>query len=167
MRKLHLALVSLVAVIVLVAGSRIATAQREASPLVGVWKVAEVTFTGPKGRTLTNPQPGLRIFTASHYSVNQVTSDGPRPLLPDSGATDKQLLEAFGPLNVSAGTYQIAGNEIRLTRIVGKTANTMKPGNFMTFTFRMEGKNTLWMTSKASDEGPVPNPQTTKLSRLE
>jgi hypothetical protein len=165
--NLRLVVVSLALTLVLVYGSLIALAQRGASPVVGVWKVAEVTFTGPKARTLTNPQPGIRIFTASHYSVNQVTSEGPRPLLPETGATDKQLLDAFGPLNVSAGTYQIVGDEIRLTRVVGKTANTMKPGNFMTFTFRMDGKNTLWMTSKASDEGTVPNPQTTKLTRLE
>jgi hypothetical protein len=46
-------------------------AQGGASPVTGVWKVAEVTFTEPKARTLTNPQPGIRIFTATHYSATQ------------------------------------------------------------------------------------------------
>ena len=157
----------LAAAFVLLCGTVIAIAQGGASPVIGVWKVAEVTYTGANARTLTNPQPGIRIFTATYYSVNQVTSAEPRPLLPATGATDKQLLDAYGPLNVSAGTYQIAGNEIRLTRIVGKTANTMTPGNLATFTFRMDGKNTLWMTQKATEVGPVTNPQTIKLTRLE
>jgi hypothetical protein len=157
----------LAAAFVLLCGTVIAFAQRGASPVIGVWKVSEITYTGPKARTVTNPQPGIRIFTATYYSVNQVTSEAPRPLLPATGATDKQLLEVFGPLNVSAGTYQITGDEIRLTRIVGKTANTMTPGNFASFTFRMDGKNTLWMTPKATETGAVANPQTIKMTRLE
>jgi hypothetical protein len=155
------------AVFVLVCGAIVVIAQSGGAPVVGVWRIAEITYKGPNARTVTTPQPGIRIFTATHYSVTQVTSDGPRARIPDKGATDKQLLEQFGPLNVSAGTYQITGDEIRLVRIVGKTANTMEPGNFASFTFRMEGKNTLWMTQKATDVGPVANPQTIKLTRLE
>jgi hypothetical protein len=43
----------------------------------------------------------------------------------------------------------------------------MKPGNFGVLTFRMEGKDTLWLTPKASDTGPQQNPTTVKLTRVE
>jgi hypothetical protein len=50
-------------------------------PLEGVWRVAEVTTTGAKASTNKQPQPGLVIFTAKHYSIIRVTADKPRPAL--------------------------------------------------------------------------------------
>ena len=64
--------------------------------IVGVWKLSETTTTGPNAKKVTSPQPGLRIYTRQHYSLTTVTSDKPRPELPEKGATDKQLADAFG-----------------------------------------------------------------------
>ena len=68
------------AVLVVVLGM-VAIAQRGSadSPVVGVWRVSEGTFTGPNARTVKNPQPGIVIFTPRYYSINAVTSDTPRP----------------------------------------------------------------------------------------
>jgi hypothetical protein len=149
-------------------GQMVSLAQGKTSPVVGVWRVAELTRTGPNAGTNAHPQPGLYIFTARHYSIETVTSDGPRPELPEQGATDKQRSDAFGPpFTANAGTYEIKGNELIDTVIVAKNPNIMRTGALQTFTFKMEGKNTLWLTQKANQNGPVTNPPTVKLTRVE
>jgi hypothetical protein len=96
-----------------------------------------------------------------------VTADAPRPELPLQGATDKQRADAFGPFTANAGTYAIKGNELTRTIVTAKNPRVMNNGNFEVSTFRMEGKNTLWLISKADGSGPVANPTTVKLTRLE
>jgi hypothetical protein len=136
----------------------------------GAWKVAEVTFTGPNARKMTSPQPSVRIFTQRHYSFNDVNGDKPRPELPAAPqpqATEKQLADAFGPFTGQAGTYEVSGHEITVRPVAAKSPNAMRAGAFNTSTFRFEGNNTLWLTSKANAAGPVANPTTLKLTRLE
>jgi hypothetical protein len=137
--------------------------------VVGVWRVSEVTTTGPNGRKYTNPQPSVRIFTQRYYAIDEVTSDAPRPELPlpADKQTDKQKADAFGPFVGQAGTYEIKGAEMTLKRITAKNPATMKVGTFAVNTFRMEGNNTLWLTQKATEAGPATNPTTWKLTRLE
>lgn len=140
---------------------------KSASPVVGVWQVAEVTTTGPNGHKNASPQPGLYIFAASHYAQERVTSDTPRAELPTTERTDKQVADAFGPFNANAGSYEVKGNEIWFKRVVAKSPATMKAGNFEIDTFRMEGKNSLWLTPKETAEGQPRNPTTVKLTRIE
>ena len=45
------------------------------NPLVGAWKVTEIA--NPNSPPLTNPQPGLYVFTEKHYSA--VRLNGTRP----------------------------------------------------------------------------------------
>jgi hypothetical protein len=138
------------------------------SEIIGVWRVSEVTTPGPNGRKVTDPQPSLGIFTPRYFSAIAVTSDAPRPeSAPGEQQTDKQLADAFGAFRAQAGTYEIKGNEITYRIIVTKNPSGMRAGSFVTDTFRMEGKDTLWLTRKATDAGPARNPTTWKLTRLE
>jgi hypothetical protein len=143
---------------------KVASAQprNAVSPIIGVWRLTELTTTGPSGKTNPNPQPGLLIFTGRYYSFNAVTSDAPRPELPipATSATDKQKADAFGPFHAVAGTYEIKGNELRFSRVVAKAPTSMLPGNSEIDAFRMEG-DTLWMTESRQ------NPVTWKLKRVE
>src|SRR5688572_23938001 len=85
---------------ILVVGAAIAAQEggRSTPSIVGVWKAAEVTITGPNARKIMEPQPDLHIFTRRHYSNMAVTADKPRPELPEGQkASDKQLADAFGP----------------------------------------------------------------------
>jgi hypothetical protein len=144
-------------------------AQRGNSPsIVGVWKVSEITTTGPNARKIANPQPGLRIFTQRHYSISEVTSDKPRLELPPLGqaATDKQLSDAFGPFTGQAGTYEIKGNELTTRAAAAKSPNAMRAESFITSTFVLEG-NSLTITTKVNATGPIANPTTTKYTRVE
>ena len=137
------------------------------SPVVGVWRVAEIAVTGPNASTIKTPQPGLVIFTQRHYSIDMVTSDAPRPELPAQGPTDKQIADAFGPFTGNAGTYAIKGTELTRTPVAAKSPNAMSSGVFQVDTIKMEGKDTLWLTPKANRAGPVANPTTLKLTRVE
>ena len=138
------------------------------SGVIGVWGVSEITFVGPNERTVTNPQPGIVIITPHYYSRNLVTSDAPRPELPPSDKrTDKQIADAFGPFTANAGTYEIRGNELTTTRIAAKNPAEMRAGNYLTFMFRLEGRDTLWLTSKTDENGPLANPTIVRLTRLE
>jgi hypothetical protein len=132
------------------------------SPVVGVWRLTELTTTGPGGNTNRNPQPGLLIFTTHYYSFNAVTSDSPRSELPATDATDKQRADAFGPYHSTAGTYEIRGHEIVFKRIAAKNPSAMRPGNSETDTFRMEGKDKLWMIEPRQQ-----NPVIWRLTRVE
>jgi hypothetical protein len=152
--------------VVVFAGTTLAQGASSTPTVVGVWRVSEVTYTGPNARTVTNPQPGIQIFTHRYYSVSRVTSDAPRPDLPAQGATDKQIAEAFAGFIGQSGTYEIKGNELTTRPIVAKGPPTMRPGTFFTNTFKLEG-DTLWLVSKSDTSGPVANPTTTKLTRLE
>ena len=68
-----------------------------------------------------------------------MTSDSPRAELPPAAQrTDKQVIDAFVPFNA---------NEID--------------------TFRIEGKNALWLTPKETADGQPPNPTTVNLKRIE
>jgi hypothetical protein len=158
------------AILVVVLGGitqMVGIAQGVKSPVIGVWRTSEVTRTGPNAGTNASPQPGLTIFTSRYYSIDSVTSDAPRPDLPQQGATDKQRADAWGPFTANAGTYAIKGNELTNTVITAKNPNVMKSGGWQAFTFRMDGKNTLWLTQKANQDGPVANPTTFKLTRVE
>src|SRR5262245_45193414 len=141
-------------------------AQRGGASIVGVWRVTEVTTTGPDGRKNTSPQPGLRIYTQRHYSISEVGGDKPRAELPAQGATDKQIADAWGQFVGQSGTYEIKGNEVIYRAIAAKNPGAMRAGNMTTATFSIEG-NTLTVTQKSNAAGPVANPTTTKLTRVE
>jgi hypothetical protein len=143
-------------------------AQKSTSPVTGVWRVAEVTTTGQNARKVTAPQPGLYIFTSGHYAIETVNTDSARPdLPPPDKRTDKQIADAFGPFTANAGSYEVKGNEVTFKIEVAKNPATMRAGSFQISTFRLEGKNTLLLTTKANNDGPAQNPFTTKLTRIE
>jgi hypothetical protein len=134
--------------------------------LQGVWKVTEVTLTGPNARTITVTQPSLYIFTKKHFCFAEIRGEKPQPDLPQKDATDAQKVATWTPFNAALGTYEIKGTTFTGRVIVAKNPYMMKPGNFGTGDFKIEG-NTLTITVKATDAGPVANPYTMKMVRLE
>jgi hypothetical protein len=132
--------------------------------LQGVWKITEVTMTGPDARTITAVQPGFMMFTKKHYAMVGITGDKPRPDLPQKDATDAQKVATWTPLNAMTGTYEVKGTTFSFHPVVGK--NPIEPGAFTTFDFKIEG-NTLSLTTKANKAGPIANPLKIKLTRVE
>jgi len=112
------------------------------SPLMGAWKVTEVApATGAK---ITNPQPGLYIFTRTHYSIMTVNGIKPRPRYEAGKATDAQKIAAFDTFTANSGTYTINGKTITTRPQVAKNPSVMS-GQEDEYTFEITG-NTLILT---------------------
>lgn len=143
---------------------------RPASPpsVRGVWRVVEVETTGPGASTNSKPQPGLYIFTAKYYSIARVMADKPRPNQPQdvTKATAAELLAAWNLFIAQSGTYEIAGSNLTLRPEVAKNPTVMAAGSYTTNSYKLEG-NTLSLTPKTTNTGPVAMSGTIKLIRVE
>ncbi len=135
----------------------------------GVWQAVEVTIPGPTKRTILipEPRPNLTVITARHYSRVQVEAEGARPSVADvTTASADELRAAWGPFYAEAGTYEVSGNLITLRAVAAKNPAAMTPGAFTTWSFKMEG-NTLLVTAERNQNGPIADPVTVTLRRVE
>jgi hypothetical protein len=144
-------------------------AQRKSGSLQGVWQVVEVRVTGPTPQTfaIPEPRPNLTILTARHYSRVEIHAPGPRPKLSDvTTASADELRAAWAPFVGEAGTYEVTGNVITMRPIAAKDPAGMEPGAFTTWTYELTG-DTLRVSAKGNQDGPIANPVTVKAVRIE
>jgi hypothetical protein len=148
--------------------SCLAVSAQAKTKLEGAWRVTEVTRTGPNAGTNSNPQPGLYVFAGKHYSIVTVNSDKPRPDLPAdaSKATAAELNAVWGPFTANSGTYEISGDTLTTHAMVAKNPGVMRSGSSATYSIKVQG-NTMTITQTKNTNGPVNNPTTTKLMRVE
>jgi hypothetical protein len=134
----------------------------------GVWRPAEVTIPGPEARRISQLQANLDIITAKHYSRVEIHTEGSRPGLADAAtATADELRRVWGPVVAEAGSYEKSGgNTLTFHPVVAKNPSAMTPGSFATYAYRVTG-DTLWLTQQRDQRGPVSNPPTIKLVRVE
>ena len=143
------------------------------SPVEGVWKVAEVvpasSNTTEKPTPITNPQPGLLVFTKGYYSILVVTGQNPRAAVE---AKDRQnltdaekiaLYEQWRAFTANSGTYEVKGSTITRRAIVAKNVSVMTRQESLSSEFKMDGPNTLW-TMPPADR---PNDPRIKWTRVE
>lgn len=137
------------------------------SSLQGTWRVAEITTPGASSPN-SNPQPGLFIFTAKHYSLMDTEATGPRPPFPSdvSKATAAEFNAAWQSINAQSGTYEYVAPTLTTHPFVAKNPNTMKPGSIQRWRVRIDG-NTLWLTQTLGVGGPMADAPTFKLVRVE
>jgi len=119
-------------------------------PLEGAWKVAEIVVTGAGASNVSNPQPGLFIFTRTHYSYMWVPGNQPRPLFKAEDPTNAEKTTAFDSFVANTGTYETSGTTLTIRPTVARVPNCMGGAAFMRFQFRVEG-NTLTLTQKSAD----------------
>lgn len=135
-----------------------------------MWRVAEITTTGPNGTTNRQPQPGLWILTGKHFSIVRVNSEKPRPNLSaaeESKASTAELLAVYGnAFTAMAGAYELTGDRLTTRAMVATRNGPMSPGSFQICSFALDG-STLVLTNAETNQGPVANPTTWKLVRLE
>ena len=141
----------------------------KAPSLQGVWQAVEVTIPGPVKRTIriSEPRPNLVMITARHYSRVLVEVEGARPVLTDvTKASADDLRAAWGPFYAEAGTYEVAGNVITMRPVAAKNSAAMLPGAYTTWSFTMDGSS-LRVTAAHNQHGPIANPPTITLLRVE
>ncbi len=164
MKRLLIAALALVAL----TGPPIA-AQSSRGSIEGVWRIVEATITGPNARTLAfADMPNLTIITAKHYSRVEVQAERPRPVLADvAKATADELRAAWGPFVAEAGTYEMSADHLVTMRpIASKNPAVMGAGVFITYSYKLDG-DTLSLTQERNQKGPIANPFTIKLVRVE
>jgi hypothetical protein len=130
----------------------------------GVWRVVEVTPTGPNATINTSPQPGFYIFTAKHFSIiRDASPKGRQPVKDIAKLTGEEALATYGPFQARAGTYEVTGSTINMTVQVAKNP---PHGRKEVDSFKIEG-DTLWITQMTGATGKVANPTTIRLTRVE
>ena len=99
------------------------------SALLGAWRVTEIADPGKPA--ITNPQPGLMIFTKQHYSFIRINGAKPLPDYPSNDkATDAQKVAVFDALYLNAGSYSATADTLATKSFVAKSAFAMAgPGN--------------------------------------
>ncbi len=140
--------------------SGMAAAQQKSTSLTGAWKVMKIQMTGPNARTVTNPQPGLYLFTDKYFSIMMVTADHPRPIHPTlpemPKATAQEILAIYGPYVANTGTYEINGGTLIMRPIVSKNPELM--GGSVTYSFEVQGNSLTLKMVKMSMGASVPPP---------
>jgi hypothetical protein len=120
------------------------------NPLMGAWKVTEVTNPGQP--TITNVQPGLYVFSEKHYSAVRIQGTRPLPAYPSNDkATQADKAQVFDSLYMNTGGYTVSGNTLTTMPQVAKSAFAMAPGRKTEYNFTISG-NTLTLTQK---DGPT------------
>ena len=95
-----------------------------ANPLVGTWRIAEIADANKP--PLTEPQPGLYIFTPKHYSMVRINGTKPLPDYPSNDkATDADKVAVFNALYLQSGTYTLKDNILSIKALVAKSAFAM------------------------------------------
>ena len=109
------------------------------SELQGAWVVTSWELDG---EMIPDPQPGLIVFTGTHYSMMYVNVAEPRDRYAGEEMTDAEMVGAYGTLTANSGRYEVSGNELTTRAYVAKDPNYMGdwPENVGTYTFRMEGE---------------------------
>lgn len=120
------------------------TAQKQATPVEGVWRIVEQTINE---RTLSGETlgAGYHIYTAGHFAAVRESDVPPRPNLSAEqmeNATAKEIMAVYGPFVAQMGTYEVAGDLITEKILVAKNPSNMAAGQASTRRFRVEG-NTL------------------------
>ncbi len=141
-RLIGITLLGLFAVAVTVYGQSPATR----NPLVGAWRVTEIDDANRP--PITNPQPGLYIFTEQHYSFVRINGTGPLPDYPSNDkATDADKVAVFNALYLNTGTYAVTAKMLTTKAMVAKSAFVIGASN--QYEFAVNGK-VLVLTQKPS-----------------
>ena len=122
---------------------------QEHSPLMGAWIVT--AWENSEGEVLSEPQPGLFIFTQNHYSIMHVNTDEPRPGFQGGvgEATAAQLGATYGPFTANSGRYEMSGDQIIRQAYVAKNPGVMNgfPDNDVSIQFHVaDGGDVLHLT---------------------
>jgi hypothetical protein len=125
-----------------------------ASPLEGAWQLVDVVgidSTGKAGAAV--PDPGLVIFSGSHFSRTWTDTTGQAATFALPWApTDSEKLSRFGVFTASAGRFEIAGDTIIFRPISAKISSF--EGGYSRDLYAIQGDTlSLTMTSIVSSNG--------------
>ena len=140
----------------------------------GVWKLVEIVPApkdpAEKPTSITDPQPGLIIFTKGYYSSMAVRARQPRAAVPaakdPANLTDAEKIaryEQWSPFIANSGTYELKGSMLQMRAIVAKSVDVMTSATPLTWELKVEAPNTLWLIPPADRATTDPRLKFTRL----
>ena len=113
--------------------------------LQGAWLVTNITDA--EGNEI-EAQPGLYLFTETHYSIMFVPGTDERTQFAGSDPTDEESLGAYNAFIANSGRYQVVGDQLTIRAYVAKHPNYMGgfPDKKVTATVHIAGGDTLHLT---------------------
>jgi hypothetical protein len=111
------------------------------------------TTRNAAGEVNSEPQPGLFVFTETHYSMMFVASAEERLRFAGDSATDAELLAAYRSIVANSGRYELNGDQISYRAYVAKNPNYMGdwPENENTVTVGIAGDTLTWTWQNGSE----------------
>lgn len=139
---------SLVAGLALMFGLTAANAESE---LEGAWIIT--SWESLNGEAVEDAQPGMYIFTGTHYAIMYASTAEPRPEYDaDAGMTDEERLASYDSLTANAGGLEIDGNTFTTYAYIAKNNNYMAgfPENGVEYEFERDG-DSMTVTRQGDD----------------
>lgn len=122
--------------------------------LSGAWTVAEITYRDAAGEDrITDPQPGLLIFSDRHYSfVWTLTAEPRKPFRTFTEPTTEEIRAAFNSIVVNAGEYEVSDDRLITRPIISRIPGFS--GGYAVYEFILEGETLdLTMTDEYDRNG--------------
>jgi hypothetical protein len=136
-----------------------------AQEVTGAWRLDEIS--GPDGKTAKFTNPNTYLFTKGHFSIIRIEGDKPRSTDPWMEMTRDQLIDAYiKQFTASGGTYEMKGSTLTMKTTIAKNPAFMARANWISYAVKFNGQ-TMTLTATATNEGPIKNPQTMTLTRLD
>jgi hypothetical protein len=136
-----------------------------AQEVTGAWRLDEIS--GPDGKTAKFTNPNTYLFTKGHFSIIRIEGDKPRSTDPWMEMTRDQLIDAYiKQFTASGGTYEMKGSTLTMKTSIAKNPAFMARANWISYAVKFNGQ-TMTLTSTATNEGPIKNPQVMTLTRLD
>jgi hypothetical protein len=110
----------------------------------------------------------MYVFTKKHYSIIYVASETARPVPEDlSKMTPEELRATFVTGFVAnAGTYELKNGKLTMRPTVAKAPSFMQANSWIRSSVTING-DSLTLVQEGNDRGPITNPTTSKLTRIE
>ena len=107
----------------------------------------DVKITDDEGKEI-DAQPGLSLFTGTHYSIMFVPGSEPRGQYVEQTQTEADRLIAYNSFVANSGRYDVSGDQLTLRAYVAKDPNYMAafPENQATAKVHIAGGDTLHLT---------------------
>lgn len=159
---------ALVSLVVLASASAWVTAQSRSSVLEGVWAVQEVSYPTPPTNNPINNPTGFVFFSGQYFS-SIILRNSDRPGFAQGGAataTADQLRAVWGPLQATAGTFEVAGSTLTMRPTVSRNPVLMGSGSVLEYSFTLDG-DTLTLTTVRVNDRTTGSLRTEQLMRVQ
>jgi len=126
------------------------TAPAQDVSIDGAWVLTATADSA--GNANEQPQPGLFVFTGTHYSMMFATGNGQRERYTAETPTDADMIAAYGTIVANSGRYQVDGDKVTMRAYVAKDPNFMGdwPENAFSASVHLAGDTMHWTWGNGS-----------------